>query len=211
MYAKIKQSTTSYIAPIVLQDSSSTAGAGKTGIIYSNITAYYVRDSDSSVTSISMSSMTAGTFTSGGFIEVDSTHMPGVYEFGVPNIVLSSGKWSVICLTATGIVPIYLKFELDAVNYQDSSAFGLTNLSTSTATLATAANLSTAQSTLNTVNTSVSTANSTLNTVNTKTTGLATAAALSSAQATLNSISNSSSIGGGGGNSGGGGTHVVVP
>lgn len=87
---------TSVIDTIFLQDSTSASSGGLTGLTSSTsgLTADYVRD-DGTRTSISLASMTIGTYTSGGFKEIDSTHLPGFYQFCPPDACWIEGSSSV--------------------------------------------------------------------------------------------------------------------
>ena len=87
---------TSQILQIFIADSSSTVGAGLSGLTNatSGLIAYYHRDTDTTATAISLVSMTVGTFTSSGFAEIDATHMKGWYQFCPPNAALASGASS---------------------------------------------------------------------------------------------------------------------
>ncbi len=124
--------TTSYIAQVFIQDSSSTTGAGLTGLAYNSgsLTAYYHRDTDTTATAITLVTMTVGTFTSSGFKEIDATNMPGWYQFCPPNAALASGAKSVgfHLKGATNMAPLALEIELTAVNNQDSVRYGMTAL-----------------------------------------------------------------------------------
>lgn len=124
---KIKAGSTSISVPIFVQDTSSTTGAGLGSLVYntSSLAARYRREGDSSWTSITLATMTLGTWASGGFIT--SSGVTGKYEFGVPNAALASGKtWCEIEIYgATNMLPVLLEFELDAVDYQDANSFGL--------------------------------------------------------------------------------------
>ena len=79
---------------------------GLTGQAYGDIdSAGYWRDNATSAVAITMATATKGTFTSGGFIEIDSTNMPGWYEFGVPDLCLANGsKYCAISLGTTEAV-----------------------------------------------------------------------------------------------------------
>lgn len=128
MKLKLKRGTTSKIARFFVQDTSQSDGRGLTGLVYNSgsLTAYYICEGQSSATQITLASATVGTFTSGGFAEIDSTNLPGIYELGVPNAVLATGGSAVIMLKgATNMAPVLMEFELDAVDYQDSTDFGL--------------------------------------------------------------------------------------
>lgn len=124
--------TTSQIVNIFVQDNSVATGAGLTGLTNSSsgLTCYYKRNTGSASVSVTLASATLGTFTSGGFKEVDSTNMPGVYELGIPNAALTSGADSVVVMLqgATHMAPVTLEIELTAVNNQNGNNFGLAYL-----------------------------------------------------------------------------------
>lgn len=123
MKLKIKEGTTSKLIKVFIQDSRVTNGSGLTGLVYnsSGLSAYYIAEGDSSSTEISLTSATLGTYTSGGFVEVDSTNLPGVYEIGLPNAVLdnsSEGSVLVMLKGADNMIPILLEIELDGFDYR---------------------------------------------------------------------------------------------
>lgn len=88
---------TSRCFDIFINDSSVTTGAGLTGLAFNtgSLTAYYHRDTAASATAITLATMTLGTFTSGGFVVVDGTNMPGWYQLCPPNAAFASGAKSV--------------------------------------------------------------------------------------------------------------------
>jgi hypothetical protein len=124
--------TTSYIAQVFVQDSSSTTGAGLTGLAYNSagLKAYYHRDTDTTATAITLVTMTVGAFTSSGFKEIDATNMPGWYQICLPNAILASGAKSaaVHLFGASNMAPLPLEIELTATNNQDGVRFGMTAL-----------------------------------------------------------------------------------
>jgi hypothetical protein len=69
------------------------AGIGLTGLAHntSGLTAYYVRPLGSPTQINLVSQTTTGSWTSGGFKEVDGTNMPGIYRIDVPNAVFTAG------------------------------------------------------------------------------------------------------------------------
>jgi len=130
---KIKESTTSKLVRVFIQDSSSTTGAGLTGLVYnsSGLTAHYLSEGDATATAITLATMTVGTWATGGFKEVDSTNMPGVYEIGLPDAVIdatSEGSTLVMLKGATNMAPVLLEIELDKIDYRDGVRAGLTAL-----------------------------------------------------------------------------------
>lgn len=87
-----KKDSTSKLIEIFISDSSSLIGGGLTGLVYntSGLTAYYYC-SGTMATSITLATMTVGTWATGGFIQIDATNMPGWYQFGIPNAAIASG------------------------------------------------------------------------------------------------------------------------
>ncbi len=112
-----KVGSTSEIWQIFIRDSSSTTGAGLTGLTNASgsLTAYYHRDTDTTATAISLVTMTVGTFTSSGFKEIDATNLPGTYQFCPPNAALASGAKSCIFLLkgAANMAPLPIEVDLD--------------------------------------------------------------------------------------------------
>ena len=125
-----KLGATSQIWQVFVQDSSSSTGAGLTGLVFntSSLTAYYHRETDTTATAISLVTMTVGTFTSSGFKEIDSTNMPGWYQFCPPNAAIASGAAS--CgfhlKGATNMAPLPIECQLVAFDPNDTVRLGLT-------------------------------------------------------------------------------------
>lgn len=121
--------STSVITYAVIRDVN---GSPMTGLVFnsSGLKAYYCLPGAASV-SISLVTQTiTGAYSSGGFVEIDSTNMPGLYRLDVPNAALaSSNVSSVVCLSgATGMAALYLEYDLWAVNPQDAVHFGVSSL-----------------------------------------------------------------------------------
>src|SRR5689334_18368346 len=110
---------TSNIFQIFIQDSSSSLGDGLTGVSAgaSGIKAFYHRDTDTTATSISLVTMTIGTFTSGGFAVIDGTNMPGWYQFCPPNAALATGAANVgfMIKGVTNMAPLPLEVQLSPI------------------------------------------------------------------------------------------------
>lgn len=111
-----KAGATSEIWQVFIRDSSSTTGAGLTGLVFNSgsLTAYYHRDTDTTATAISLVTMTVGTFTSLGFKEVDATNLPGVYQFCPPNAAIAAGAKSCIFMLkgAANMAPLPIEVDL---------------------------------------------------------------------------------------------------
>lgn len=126
MFRKMKAGSTSQSIPIFVQDSSSTTGAGLGSLVYNtaSLAAKYRRQGESSWTTITLATMTLGTWASGGFVS-DGGPVTGTYELGIPNAVLAAGaEWAEVAVYgATNMLAVLIFFELDAVNYQSATAF----------------------------------------------------------------------------------------
>src|SRR5215469_1329135 len=132
----IKKGTTSKLVHIFIQDSSSTTGAGLTGLTSGStgLVCYRARQDDGNAggTQLVLSAGTRGTWSSGGFVEKDSTNMPGVYELGLDNAGLATGVNDVLYMLkgATNMAPLALEIQLVDFDPQSSSNLGLSALPT---------------------------------------------------------------------------------
>ena len=127
----VKAGSTSRIEHVFILDSTSTTGAGKTALTNASVTAFYFRPGDTSTTSrsITLSAGTLGTWSSGGFIQVNATDMPGLYEIGIPNAIFAAGaNHAVVMIKGTGIAPVLLEYDLVAYDPLDGVRLGLTAL-----------------------------------------------------------------------------------
>ncbi len=114
----VPQNTTSKSIYIFVQDSTSTTGAGLTGLVFNtaSLTCYYIRAGQSSATAVSLVTATLGTWTSGGFIVTDGTNMPGVYELGIPNACLTGGTCILYLKGAANMVPVKIEIQTETIN-----------------------------------------------------------------------------------------------
>lgn len=134
MKLQIKKGSTSVRLMVFIADSSSTTGAGKTGLAFgdSGLKWYYWRDDrgDAGGVSVTLANATRGTFTSGGFKEIDATNLPGWYEIGVPDAALASESKSVAMMLhgVTGMAPLPIEIQLVAYDPENATTLGLTNL-----------------------------------------------------------------------------------
>jgi hypothetical protein len=119
---------------VFVQNATSTTGAGLTGLTYnaSGLEWYWFAEDSGTSTSISLTNMTLGTWTSGGFVQVDSTNLPGFYEIGIPNTVIAntnSRTWVTMLLQgAANMVPIPIEIQLVEYNPMDGVSLGLTGV-----------------------------------------------------------------------------------
>lgn len=118
---KTTAGTTGLIVPLFIQDKSATDGSGLGSLLFNTagLVAKYIRDGGTETT-ITLQTMTVGTWASGGFVAMGS--VAGLYQFGIPNAAIATGaKWVVIEIYgAANMDPIILRIELDTINYQAS-------------------------------------------------------------------------------------------
>ena len=117
---------TSQLIEIFIPDSSSTTGAGLTGVAFGDVsTAFYYCSGAAEVELSGLQTMTLGTWATEGFIEIDATNMPGWYQFGIPNaaLVTGCGDETVFHLEgATDMVPTGFAVLLEVFNHSDLEA-----------------------------------------------------------------------------------------
>jgi len=121
---KLKRGSTSVRRLIFIADSASTVGAGLANLAFdtASLVAYYFAGDLSNEVQITLATATLGTWTSGGFVAVDNTNMPGWYEIGIPNAALDGGNECAIQLRgAANMVPVNIYIELDTLDYQTAA------------------------------------------------------------------------------------------
>jgi len=93
MHLIIPKGTTSKLVEVQIQDSSQTDDRGLAGLVFNSagLTAYYYRQGAAAAVAITLATMTLGTWATGGFVAVDGTNMPGVYQLGIPDAALATG------------------------------------------------------------------------------------------------------------------------
>ncbi len=128
----VKKDTTSKMIQFFIPDSSSAVGAGLTGLVFNtaSLTAYYYREGAATSTVISLATMTLGTWSTSGFVVVDGTNMPGLYQLGIPNAALATGANSVVIMLkgATNMAPTMIEIQLVDYDPNDGVRLGLTAL-----------------------------------------------------------------------------------
>jgi hypothetical protein len=132
MKLDIQVASTSQTINVFIQDSSSTTGAGLPGLVFNSagLIAYYAlpRAAAVAITLATLAAVTSA-FSSGGFKEIDATHMPGWYRLDLPNAALASGRFVSIHLQgATNMAPLPIEIELTGWDNQDAVHGGLSAL-----------------------------------------------------------------------------------
>jgi hypothetical protein len=87
----VAEDTTNYLLDVFVQNLAQS-GRGYTGLTYADtgLLLSYHRLNAATAPTITKATATAGSFTSGGFVEVDATKQPGIYQIGVPNAVFAA-------------------------------------------------------------------------------------------------------------------------
>jgi hypothetical protein len=137
---------------IFIQDSSSTTGAGLSGLVFntSGLTAYYTfAGANATAVAITLATLAAvnSAWSSGGFKEIDATNMKGWYRFDIPNAALAASKGQVVGIHfqgATNMAPLAVAYQLTGWNNQDGVRGGLTALPNAAANAAGGLPISTA-------------------------------------------------------------------
>lgn len=98
----IQKGSKSKTIPVPLE-SSAAAGTGLTGKAFGDVTCYYKREGAEAEVAVTMAAGTIGTWATGGWVEVDATNNPGVYEFGVPDAaILKGADWAIFSFVVSG-------------------------------------------------------------------------------------------------------------
>ena len=116
----IKKGSTDQTIIIFIQDSASTTGAGKTGIAYntSGLTCYYVRPG-AAASQLSLATQTVtGSHSDGGFVEIDSTNLPGFYRLDLSDAIIATGVDGVVLglRGASGMAQCNIEIQLEDAN-----------------------------------------------------------------------------------------------
>lgn len=113
----INPGSTSQPVYVKIFDSTLNSGAGLTGLTFntSGLSAYYVRVGGSATAITLVTQTVTGAYSSGGFVEVSSTNMPGLYRLDIPDAALATGARSVVVQLkgAANMVPCELEIDLD--------------------------------------------------------------------------------------------------
>ncbi len=129
---KTTKAKTSRSLPVFIADSSSTTGGGLSGVTHSSsgLVLEYRRQNQSTWTSVTPVSKTLGTYVSGGIVADGS--LAGAYEVDFPDAAFASAagvEWVALRIRGvTNMLPVLIEIELDAVDYQDATAFGLSRI-----------------------------------------------------------------------------------
>lgn len=128
----IRAGATDQTLDIFIQNSSSTTGAGLTGLAYNSasLTCYYRKGATGSATALTLATQTVGgAHSDGGFVEIDATNMPGMYRLDLSDtIVAAAGSVTLMLKGATNMAPVAIELQVVSFNPEDGVRLGLTAL-----------------------------------------------------------------------------------
>jgi len=108
--------TTGRIEYIYIIDSLSSTGLGKTNISFntSGLNGHYVRSAGTAVTITFVSQTATGSWTSGGWAEVDATTISGIYRVDLPDAIFAAGsdKAIVVIKGVSNTIPVTLEYQI---------------------------------------------------------------------------------------------------
>jgi hypothetical protein len=127
----VQINNTSRTEYVFIQNSSVSTGAGLTGLVFNtaSLTADYCVERGARVNIPLVTQTATGAYSSGGFVAVDGTNMPGLYRFDIPNAVFATAgtdKAVVMLKGATNMAPVLLEYQIVAFNPDDAVRLGLT-------------------------------------------------------------------------------------
>jgi len=95
-YIPTEKQVTTYRTTPGSQSQTTYVFLGVTGISFNtpNLVCYYVRNNSATVTVPLVTQTPTGAWVSGGFCEVDSIKLPGLYRFDIPNAMIATGTTS---------------------------------------------------------------------------------------------------------------------
>lgn len=117
---------------VFIQDSSSTVGAGLTGLVFdtASLVCYYRKGATGTPTALTLATQTVGgAHSDGGFVAVDGTNCPGQYRLDLSDtIVATAGMVTLYLRGATNMAPCLVEIEVVSVNKFDGVRGGMTAL-----------------------------------------------------------------------------------
>ncbi len=125
----VQINNTSRTEYVFIQNSSVSTGAGLTGLVFNSagLTADYCVERGARVNIPLVTQTATGAYSSGGFVAVDGTNMPGLYRFDIPNAVFATSDKAIVMLKgATNMAPVLLEYQIVAFNPDDAVRLGLT-------------------------------------------------------------------------------------
>jgi hypothetical protein len=113
---RIEAGATDQTIDVFIQDSSSTTGAGLTGLVFNtaSLTCYYRKGATGTPTTLTLATQTVGgAHTDGGFVAVDGTNCPGQYRLDLSDTIVATAPYATLYLRgAANMVPCVVEIEV---------------------------------------------------------------------------------------------------
>lgn len=113
-------------------DSSVATGAGLTGLVFNtaSLVCYYRKGATGAATALTLATQTVGgAHSDGGFVEISSANMPGMYRLDLSDtIVAAAGSVSIMLKGATNMAPVTIELQVVAIDVENATTLGVTNL-----------------------------------------------------------------------------------
>ncbi len=101
---------------------NSSDGSADTGVVFNSVTASYMRNNAAADVAQTAVTMSLGSHADYGWIEVDATNAPGLYQYGVPDAAIADGAESVILsFKITGAVPKFAHISIIDVDLRNGA------------------------------------------------------------------------------------------
>jgi len=121
----IVKASTNVTVNVFVQDSSSTTGAGLTGLVFNtaSLVCYYVRPLAAAAALTLATQTVTGAHSDGGFVEIDATNMPGWYRLDLSDAIVATGvdHVGVHLKGAANMAPLPLEIQLTTFDLNDAS------------------------------------------------------------------------------------------
>ncbi len=112
----IKAGATDQTVDVFIQDTTSSTGAGLTGLVFNSasLVCYYRKGATGSATQLTLATQTVGgAHSDGGFVEIDATNMPGIYRLDLSDTMVAAAPWVTVMLNgATNMAPVTMEIEI---------------------------------------------------------------------------------------------------
>jgi hypothetical protein len=120
---------------LVQKASATSPGDPITGLVFNTagLTCYQRSGPTSTATAVTLATQTVGgAYSSGGFVEIDSVHMPGLYRFDIPNaLIAASGETNITFTGAANLATHTLKIIVTALDFYNATQLLTTQMAES--------------------------------------------------------------------------------
>jgi hypothetical protein len=117
---QIAAGSTDVTINVFIKNKTLNDGSGLTGLVFDtgSLTCYYIRPGANAVVLNLATQTITGVHTDGGFVEIDSANMPGVYRLDLSDAILASGVGTVQIMLqgAANMAPAVIEIQLDLVD-----------------------------------------------------------------------------------------------